>query len=132
MSIQIRGLCFLCFLNGNRSQTAAVRQPENVKLIILNMAEGSSAGPSMIKPNVNSAVTSTVAVSNAVYIKPVFLFFTAETPAAKADKKVINELAYPRLCSLHPISLSTTVAISSKSKELISQVNNAASKKDES
>lgn len=99
---------------------------------MLNIAEGSRAGPSIIKPSVKSAVTSTVAVSNAVYIKPVFLFFTAETPAAKADKKVINELAYPKLCSLHPTSLSTTVAISSKSKELMSQVNDAASKKDES
>lgn len=132
MSIQIHDRCLLAFLTGIRSQTAAVRQPENVKLIMLNIAEGSRAGPSMIKPSVKSAVTSTEAVSKAVYISPVFLFLTAETPAANADKKVINELAYPKLCSLHPTSLSTTVAISSKSKELMSQVNDAASKKDES
>lgn len=132
MSIQIRGLCFLCLFIGIRSQTAAERQPENVKLIMLNIAEGSRAGPSIIKPSVKRAVTSTDAVKSAVYISPVFLFFTAEIPAANADKKVIKELAYPKPCSLHPISLSKIVAISSRSKELIIHVNVAASKKDES
>ena len=107
-------------------------QPVKLKLIRLITAEGSIEDPLIRKPIVSNAVTSTDAVKSAVYRVPAFLFLPAAIPAASAERKLIRELTYPRLFSLHPASFNIIDEIISKSSALISQTKTALSRNAES
>ena len=95
---------------GTGKNTTPTMHPAKVKLITLITEEGTSEEPLTIKPMVSNAVVKTDAVSSDVYKVLSFLFLPAETPASTALRKLIKELTYPRLFSVHPNSLKRTEA----------------------